>query len=69
MIHGTFKMNKSMSRIGYARTSTTDQNLEAKILALEAAGCQLIRSEQRSGTLTLVIQPDTQAIFRVRSVS
>ncbi|KZL15339.1 putative transposon Tn552 DNA-invertase bin3 [Pseudovibrio axinellae] len=42
-------MNRSTSRIGYARTSTTDQNLEAQILALEAAGCHLIRTEQRSG--------------------
>ncbi|QUS59198.1 recombinase family protein [Pseudovibrio brasiliensis] len=42
-------MNKSTSRLGYARTSSTDQNIETQILALKAAGCQLIRSEQKSG--------------------
>ncbi|MGH0004294.1 recombinase family protein [Pseudovibrio ascidiaceicola] len=49
MANNTPKMNRSTSRIGYARTSTTDQNLEAQVLALEAAGCHLIRTEQRSG--------------------
>lgn len=38
------------ARIGYARTSTTDQNLDAQIAALEAAGCTMIRTEQKSGT-------------------
>lgn len=41
-------MNTS-ARIGYARTSTTDQNLDAQIAALTAAGCTMIRTEQRSG--------------------
>ena len=41
-------MNTS-ARIGYARTSTTDQNLDAQIAALEAAGCTMIRTEQKSG--------------------
>jgi DNA invertase Pin-like site-specific DNA recombinase len=31
-------MNTSPARIGYARTSTTDQNLDAQIATLEAAG-------------------------------
>lgn len=35
---------------GYARTSTTDQNPEAQVAALEAAGCNVIRTEQKSGT-------------------
>lgn len=39
-----------MTRIGYARTSTTDQNLAAQIAALKAAGCDVIREEQKSGT-------------------
>lgn len=38
-----------MTRIGYARTSTTDQNLAAQIAALKAAGCEVIREEQKSG--------------------
>lgn len=37
------------ARIGYARTSTTDQNLDAQIAALEMAGCSMIRKEQKSG--------------------
>ena len=43
-------MNTSTVKIGYARTSTADQNLEPQIEALEAAGCGMIRTEQKSGT-------------------
>ena len=39
-----------MTRIGYARTSTADQNLAAQIAALKAAGCEVIREEQKSGS-------------------
>ena len=42
-------MDNSPARIGYARTSTTHQNLDAQIVALEAAGCTMIRKEQKSG--------------------
>lgn len=43
-------MNRSQAKIGYARTSTSDQNLDAQIAALKAAGCGMIRTEQKSGT-------------------
>ncbi len=42
-------MNSSTAKIGYARTSTTDQTLDAQVAALEAAGCGMIRREQKSG--------------------
>lgn len=41
-----------MSVIGYARVSTTDQNLEIQEAALKAAGREAIRSKKRAGTST-----------------
>ena len=41
-----------MTIIGYARVSTTDQNLDIQQAALHAAGCDMVRSEKRSGTST-----------------
>lgn len=41
-----------MASIGYARVSTTDQDCGIQIAALKAAGCEVIRSEQKSGTTT-----------------
>ena len=35
---------------GYARVSTTDQNLDIQVASLKAAGCTTIRAEKMSGT-------------------
>src|SRR5215470_9434603 len=41
-----------MNIIGYARVSTTDQDLSIQEAALRTAGCEVIRAEKRSGTTT-----------------
>ena len=38
-----------MTKIGYARTSTVEQNLDSQIIALKTANCEIIRTEQKSG--------------------
>ena len=39
----------AMTRIGYARVSTTDQNLDIQVTQLKAVGCEVVRSETGSG--------------------
>jgi DNA invertase Pin-like site-specific DNA recombinase len=41
-----------MAIYGYARVSTTDQDLSIKEEALKSAGCEIIRSEKVSRTST-----------------
>src|ERR1700728_3777760 len=41
-----------MTVIGYARVSTTDQDLSIQETTLRAAGCDVIRTEKQSGTST-----------------
>lgn len=41
-----------MTILGYARVSTTEQNLDIQESALRAAGCEIVRSEKRSGSTT-----------------
>src|SRR5271169_3231570 len=41
-----------MTVIGYARVSTTDQDLSIQEAALGATGCDVIRAEKQSGTCT-----------------
>src|SRR6267142_5304537 len=43
---------RDMTTIGYARVSTTDQNLDIQTAALTAAGADIIRAEKVTGTTT-----------------
>jgi DNA invertase Pin-like site-specific DNA recombinase len=41
-----------MTKFGYARVSTTDQDLAIQLDALKQAGCDVLRSEKVTGTTT-----------------
>ena len=55
-------MNGSSARIGYARVSTADQNLDAQTAALQAAGCTMVRTETGGGA-TLAGRPELGTIL------
>ena len=55
-------MNSSSARIGYARISTADQNLDAQTAAFQAAGCTMVRTETGDGT-TLAGRPELGTIL------
>jgi DNA invertase Pin-like site-specific DNA recombinase len=38
-----------VARVGYARVSTADQDLDIQIARLKAAGCEIVRPETGSG--------------------
>ena len=55
-------MNSSSARIGYARVSTAEQNLDAQMAALQAAGCTMVRTETGDGA-TLAGRPELGTIL------
>ena len=61
-------------RIGYARVSTTAQNLDMQIEALNNAGCEKIYTEKESGVkerpvlkelLSFIRQGDTLVVYKL----
>jgi DNA invertase Pin-like site-specific DNA recombinase len=43
-------MNTFVTKIGYARTSTLDQNIHSQVIALQEAKCDIIREERKGGS-------------------
>jgi DNA invertase Pin-like site-specific DNA recombinase len=39
-----------MAKVGYARVSTTDQDLSTQVERLKSVGCEIVRSEKVTGT-------------------
>ena len=58
----TPKMNTSSARIGQARVSTAARNLDARIAALKAARCSMIRTGTGDGA-TLAGRPELRTIL------
>src|SRR5687768_7750919 len=62
-----------MARIGYARVSSTDQDLSIQVARLKAEGCEIIRSEKVSGasregrtelaTIIEFLRPDDELVI------
>lgn len=48
-------------KIGYARVSTIDQNLDLQMAALEAFGCKIIYTEKKSG---IKARPELDALLQ-----
>jgi DNA invertase Pin-like site-specific DNA recombinase len=43
-------METTMATLGYARVSTPDQSTDIQVQQLKAAGCEIVRTEKKSGT-------------------
>ena len=46
----------TITKLGYARASTDDQDCSIQVQALQAAGCGLIRSEKKSSVAIFIGQ-------------